>query len=127
MTEHEAYEMSFYKDPTKLTGIDKKQLEKNLLNRLQDEDEWAGLLETIHAADWRYEPDASYDNGSWSDDSRYYWTGEYLGYRVEITAVPEKWTGGYSRYEEIPPVGEVLRVEVLEGTGTGEPNDCLPV
>lgn len=92
-----------------MIGIDKKQLEANLLARLEDEDEWAALLERTEG-DWDFHPDASYDDGCWCDESRWRWSGEYLGYRVEVSASPgDRW----SRYEEVPPIGDVRKVRVL--------------
>ncbi len=95
-----------------MTGISKKQLEANLLARLEDEDEWEPFLERTYG-DWDWSPDASYDDGAWMDESRWYWTGNYLGYRVRITADWERSRGGYDATSEVPPVGDVRRVEVL--------------
>lgn len=94
-----------------MIGIDKKQLEANLFARLEDEDEWEALLERTYG-DWDFDPDADYDEGHWMDLSRWRWTGDYLGYRVRITATPE--SGKYDRFEEVPPIGDLRSVEVLE-------------
>lgn len=92
-----------------MIGIDKKQLEKSLLARLEDEEEWSDLLERTEG-DWRFEPDADYDDGCWLDCSQWLWEGDYLGYRVEVSATPgDRW----ARYEEVPPIGDVRRVRVL--------------
>lgn len=93
-----------------MIGIDKKQLELNLLNRLEDPDEWESFLDRTKY-EWSFDPDASCDDGIWCDDSRWRWSGEYLGYRVEVTALPgDRW----ARYEEEPPIGDVYKVRVIE-------------
>lgn len=83
--------------------------ENELLQRLLSDDALVEQL-TEDVNGWTYEPDASCDDGAWSDDSLLWRDAEIYGQNVRLYAKSDDYDG----MDEGTAVGEIYRVEITQ-------------